>query len=78
MAKRPTHRMPNEIAAALRDGGVRKAYDARPHYQRNDYVGWIVGSKSDATRERRIGKMVAELRKGGVYMGMKHGPSAKV
>lgn len=77
MAKRPTHKMPGDVAAAIKSGGVRADYDARPAYQRNDYVGWITAAKTDETRDRRIAKMVSELKKGGVYMGMKHGPSAK-
>jgi uncharacterized protein YdeI (YjbR/CyaY-like superfamily) len=69
--------MPADVKAALAKRGVAKAYAARPHYQRNDYVGWITRSKHDSTRKKRIAQMVAELKKGGVYMGMKHGPSAK-
>jgi uncharacterized protein YdeI (YjbR/CyaY-like superfamily) len=77
MAKRPTHSMPGDVKSALSKGGVAKDYAARPHYQRNDYVGWIARSKQPGTREKRIRQMVAELRQGGVYMGMKHAPSAK-
>lgn len=77
MAKRATHPMPADVKAALAKGGVAEDYAARPHYQRNDYVGWIARSKLPATREKRIKQMVAELKKGGVYMGMKHAPSSK-
>jgi uncharacterized protein YdeI (YjbR/CyaY-like superfamily) len=69
--------MPADVKSALSKAGVAKAYAARPHYQRNDYVGWITRSKLPATRTQRIRQMVAELRKGGVYMGMKHAPSSK-
>jgi uncharacterized protein YdeI (YjbR/CyaY-like superfamily) len=69
--------MPADVRAALAKGGVTKAYAARPHYQRNDYVGWITRSKLSATRTKRIKQMITELRQGGVYMGMKHAPSAK-
>ncbi len=77
MATRPTYTMPADVRAALKAGKVEADYKARPHYQRNDYVGWIARSKLDATRDKRIKQMVAELKKGGVYMGMKHAPSAK-
>jgi uncharacterized protein YdeI (YjbR/CyaY-like superfamily) len=77
MAKRPVHSMPADIRSALSKGGVVKDYAARPHYQRNDYVGWIARSKQPETRTKRIRQMVAELKMGGVYMGMKHAPSAK-
>ena len=77
MSKRPTHAMPADARAALGAGGVEADYRARPHYQRNDYLGWIDGAKQDGTRRKRIAQMVAELKEGGVYMGMTHGPSAK-
>lgn len=77
MAKRPTHPMPADVKSALSKGGVARDYAARPHYQQNDYVGWISRSKLPATRDKRIRQMVAELKKGGVYMGMKHAPSSK-
>jgi uncharacterized protein YdeI (YjbR/CyaY-like superfamily) len=77
MAKRPRHTMPAEIRAALAKAGVADDYAARPAYQRNDYLGWIGGAKQDDTRRSRIVQMVAELKQGGVYMGMAHRPSAK-
>ena len=77
MATRPTHAMPDDVAEALRVAGVREHYDHRPHYQRNDYVGWIIRTKTPETRRKRIAQMVAELRQGGLYMGMKHRPSAQ-
>lgn len=48
-----------------------------PHYQRNDYIGWITRSKQEETRRKRIDQMIAELKQGGIYMGMKHAPSSK-
>lgn len=77
MAKRPIHPMPDDVAAALKARGVRDDYDARPPYQRNDYLGWISRAREDATRAKRIRQMTDELKSGGVYMGMRHRPSAK-
>jgi len=77
MAKRPVHPMPADVAASLADGGVEADYAARPHYQRNDYIGWIGRARGDETRRKRIGQMVDELKRGGVYMGMDHPPSRK-
>lgn len=69
--------MPVDVATALTDSGVRRAYDERPAYQRNDYIGWIEQAKTADTRSRRIGQMLDELARGGVYMAMGHAPSRK-
>jgi uncharacterized protein YdeI (YjbR/CyaY-like superfamily) len=52
------------------------AYDARPPYQRNDYLIWIARAKLPETREKRINQMLEELTQGGIYMRMPHRPSA--
>jgi uncharacterized protein YdeI (YjbR/CyaY-like superfamily) len=52
------------------------AYEARPAYQRNDYLGWFTRAKLPETRRKRIDQMLDELAQGGVYMGMRHHPSA--
>jgi uncharacterized protein YdeI (YjbR/CyaY-like superfamily) len=75
--KRPRHAMPASIKAALSKHGVLKAYNERPAYQRNDYLGWIAQGKTDATQAKRTEQMLSELERGGVYMGMKHTASAK-
>ena len=62
--------MPDQIAQVLKRAGVRDAYDDRPAYQRNDYLGWIARAKQDETREKRTRQMVEELKAGDVYMGM--------
>jgi uncharacterized protein YdeI (YjbR/CyaY-like superfamily) len=69
--------MPDDVRAALREHGVVADYEARPDYQRNDYLGWIGRAKRDDTRRKRIDQMVLELERGGVYMRMDHPPSAK-
>ncbi|AKU14833.1 YdeI/OmpD-associated family protein [Luteipulveratus mongoliensis] len=74
---RPRYPMPDDVRTALSDEGVLKAYDERPAYQQNDYIGWIEKAKQPATRQKRIDQMVDELREGGVYMGMAHKPSTK-
>jgi hypothetical protein len=75
--KRPRHNMPIGIRAALTRRGLMAAYNARPAYQRNDYLGWIAMAERDATKAKRTEQMLRELERGGVYMGMKHAPSAK-
>ncbi|WP_196260195.1 YdeI/OmpD-associated family protein [Pelagibacterium limicola] len=67
---RATNPMPSDIAALLDKRGLRTAYDARPAYQRNDYLGWIGGAKRPETRRKRLDQMLDELERGGVYMNM--------
>jgi uncharacterized protein YdeI (YjbR/CyaY-like superfamily) len=69
--------MPVEIRRELEDGGLMEAYQQRPYYQRNDYLGWIARAKRPETRRKRIAQMLDELAEGGVYMGMVHRPSRK-
>lgn len=72
--RRPRYPMPEEIAATLDREGLRAAYDARPPYQRNDYLGWIGRAVRKQTRLSRIEQMVDELRAGSGYMGMPWSP----
>ena len=67
--------MPDFVARALDEDGLRAAYDARPAYQQNDYLMWINAAKRDDAKRRRLAKMIAELRVGRGYMGMAWGPS---
>lgn len=75
--RRERHPMPEDISMALQDAGVSAAYEARPEYQRNDYIGWITAAKTQPARQKRLSQMLDELRAGGVYMRMAHAPSAK-
>jgi hypothetical protein len=52
-------------------------YRERPAYQQNDYLIWIGQARREATRTKRINQMLDELEAGGVYMKMKHPPSAR-
>jgi uncharacterized protein YdeI (YjbR/CyaY-like superfamily) len=76
-ARRPRHPMPEFLRKALNERGLLTAYQDRPAYQRNDYIWWITSPKRPQTREKRLVQMLDELAKGGVYMGMSHGPSRK-
>lgn len=68
--KRPRHPMPEFVRQALNEHGLMEKYKARPPYQQNDYLGWITRAKRDATRQKRLGQMLAELEQGDVYMRM--------
>lgn len=73
---RDIHPMPDDVREALVNRGLMSAYEARPAYQRNDYLGWFAQAKRPQTRQKRIDQMLEELAQGGVYMGMKHSPTA--
>jgi len=62
--------MPTDVRRALETAGMMGSYDARPPYQRNDYIGWIDRAKRPETRTKRIDQMLAELKQGDVYMKM--------
>jgi uncharacterized protein YdeI (YjbR/CyaY-like superfamily) len=66
--------MPDFVREALRSDDLMEAYDARPDYQRNDYIGWITRAKRDETRQKRLNQMLDELRQGDVYMRMPWNP----
>ena len=69
--KRALNQMPADIRDELESRGLHEAYDARPPYQRNDYLGWIGRAKKPETRRKRIDVMLSELSHGTEYMGMK-------
>jgi len=68
--KRSIYPMPDFIQSALLKHGLLEAYQRRPAYQRNDYIGWITGAKQQATREKRLNQMLDELATGDRYMNM--------
>ena len=68
--KRPMYPMPDFIHSALLKHGLLEAYQNRPAYQQNDYIGWITRAKQQATREKRLKQMFDELATGDRYMYM--------
>ncbi len=71
---RPRYEMPDFFREALNARGLMDVYFARPDYQRNDYIGWIVGAKLEATKQKRLHQMLDELEHGNIYMKMKWNP----
>ncbi len=63
--------MPDFVREALEQAGLMDKYEARPPYQRNDYLLWINKVKREETKRKHLEQMLAELEAGGVYMGMK-------
>jgi len=68
--RRERHPMPGFVREALASEDLMDAYQARPPYQRNDYLGWIAAAKREATRAKRLRQMLDELADGRTYMGM--------
>lgn len=68
---RPPQPMPDFVREALMERQLMALYEARPAYQRNDYLMWINNAKHDATKHKRLAQMLDELTTGGVYMRMK-------
>ena len=75
--QRPIQPMPQDIQDRLQALGLRDAYDARPPYQRNDYLAWIARAKRTETREKRLTQMLEELKAGTHYMKMAWRPHGK-
>jgi uncharacterized protein YdeI (YjbR/CyaY-like superfamily) len=67
---RKREEMPDFVAEAFEARGLREKYDARPPYQRNDYLLWINKAKQDETKRKRLQQMLDELEDGQVYMRM--------
>ena len=69
-ARRERYPMPDFVLQALKKAKLFDAYEARPPYQQNDYVGWITGAKREETRDARLAQMLDELTRGDRYMKM--------
>ena len=67
---RPIQPMPQSVLDALEEHGLLAAYQSRPPYQQNDYLGWINRAKRPETKEKRLHQMLDELARGDVYMKM--------
>lgn len=75
--KRARHPMPDVVRHALEHNHVVAQYHARPPYQQNDYIGWILRAKRPETKQRRLAQMLRELKEGNVYMKMRYTPPKK-
>jgi uncharacterized protein YdeI (YjbR/CyaY-like superfamily) len=68
--RRPRYPMPDFIRQALDENLLMGKYLARPPYQQNDYIGWIIRAKLQTTRQKRLDQMLGELKRGDSYMKM--------
>ncbi|MGI8589208.1 MAG: YdeI/OmpD-associated family protein [Chloroflexia bacterium] len=71
---RPHYPLPPFVEDALLSRGLLDAYQSRPPYQQNDYIGWITRAKRQETQAKRLNQMLEELEAGDRYMGMRHTP----
>ena len=62
--------MPDFVRDALAERKLISVFEARPDYQRNDYLGWIASPKREETRQKRLAQMLDELERGDDYMRM--------
>jgi len=67
---REIYPMPPFVRDALMERGLMAAYEARPPYHQNDYVGWISRAKRTETQQKRLAQMLDELERGDRYMNM--------
>jgi uncharacterized protein YdeI (YjbR/CyaY-like superfamily) len=56
-----TVEVPPDLARALEDAGVRAAFDALSPSARKAHVTSVEGAKAEATRTRRVEKVVGDL-----------------
>ncbi|WP_374578444.1 YdeI/OmpD-associated family protein [Phenylobacterium sp.] len=73
--KRALNPMPAFVRQALAARNLTAAYEARPPFQRNDYVGWIARARKEETRRQRLEQMLDELEEGDIYMKMHWRPA---
>ena len=59
-----TVEVPEDLAAALAEQGIREAFDALAPSARKEHVRQVESAKAEETRNRRITKIVDGLRKG--------------
>jgi uncharacterized protein YdeI (YjbR/CyaY-like superfamily) len=69
--------MPGNVRAALAKRKLTEAYEARPQYQRDDYLRWIATAAGPAAKQQRLDQMLDELEQGGVFKGEPWTPPEK-
>jgi uncharacterized protein YdeI (YjbR/CyaY-like superfamily) len=67
---RAIYQIPDFVEQALKQASLWQRYQARPAYQQNDYIGWIIRAKRPETQNKRLQQMLAELCTNDRYMKM--------
>ena len=53
--------VPEDLAVALADGGMRETFDRLSYTHRKEYVTWVEEAKREATRKTRVSRTVGLL-----------------
>lgn len=53
--------VPEDFAKALKENGLKAAFDKMSYSHQREYVLWIEGAKKEETRMKRIEKAIAKL-----------------
>jgi uncharacterized protein YdeI (YjbR/CyaY-like superfamily) len=69
--------MPGHVRAALQKRKLMEAFDARPAYQRDEYLKWMSSAAGPAAKQKRLDQMLDELENGGVFKGEPWTPPEK-
>ena len=69
--------LPDFIDDFLKENKLDEAYEKRPAYQKNDYIGWIGRSRTEKILIKRLDQMVDELKDGNKYMKKRYSPAVK-
>lgn len=56
--------VPEDLAAALGQGRVRKFFESLSYSHQKEYVDWVEEAKREQTRKTRIGRTVEMLKEG--------------
>lgn len=73
--RRKLNLMPADVKQRLLELSLWDAYEQRPAYQQNDYLGWIARARRPETRQKYLEQMLEELTAGDSYMRMRWLPS---
>ena len=74
--RRDLHPMPEFVMNALLTHQLLTAFNARPAYQRDEYLGWIGRAQPEGMQHQRLIQMLDELQRGDVFMSLLFRPNA--
>lgn len=60
--ERDVIQIPDDLRAALTDQGLLAMFSALPDMQQREFIEWIEGAQTKASRQRRVEKIIARIR----------------